>query len=401
MERTILHCDLDNFFASVSLLFNPDLKGKPVAVAGSIEERHGIILAKNTLAKKMGVKTAEPIWKAKQKCPNLHILPPLYEEYNRFSILAREIYLRYTDMVEPFGMDECWLDVTGSRLLFGDGRTIAEKIREDVRKELGITLSVGVSFNKIFAKLGSDMNKPDGITEITKENFKEKVYPLCSGALLYVGPKTAEKLYSRGVFTVGSITECSDLMIEKMLGKNGLLIKKAALGEDDSAVNYWEKNVKPKSIGRSMTYSKDFTDKEAVRREFLSYAEEICEKMRSLDLYATGVQISVRDTLLKTREYTSPIENGTNTSLTLAKAAFDLFCQNPTLPCRSVGLRAIRLKEGSCALQTDIFSFCDREEKERKIEEEMTFLCSKYGKEALMRASLLRNKRGQNFCSLP
>ena len=175
-ERIILHCDLNNFFASCSLLFNPTLKGMPVAVCGDSENRHGIVLAKNELAKQFGVKTAEPIFKAKQKCNSLVILPPIYDKYEEFSKKAQEIYSRYTDMIEPFGIDECWLDVTGSTLLFGSGEKIAHSIKETVKKELGLTLSVGVSFNKVFAKLGSDMKKPDAVTVISKENFKQKIW---------------------------------------------------------------------------------------------------------------------------------------------------------------------------------------------------------------------------------
>ena len=205
-ERIILHCDLNNFFASVSLLFNPTLKGLPVAVCGDKENRHGIVLAKNELAKSFGVKTAEAIFEAKAKCPELVTLPPIYEKYEEYSKKAHKIYERYTDMIEPFGIDECWLDVTGSTVLFGDGKAIADKIRADIKKELGITASVGVSFNKVFAKLGSDMKKPDGTTVIDKENFKSIVWPLPISDLLFVGKKTCEKLKMCGIHTIGDIT---------------------------------------------------------------------------------------------------------------------------------------------------------------------------------------------------
>ena len=189
-DRIILHCDLNNFFASVSVLFNPTLKNMPVAVCGNKENRHGIVLAKNELAKSYGVKTAEAIFEAKSKCPDLIIVPPIYEKYEEYSKKVFEIYQRYTDMVEPFGIDECWLDVTGSTVLFGSGEEIANKIRKTVKKELGLTISVGVSFNKVFAKLGSDMKKPDAVTVISRENFKEKVWPLPVSDLLFVGAKT-------------------------------------------------------------------------------------------------------------------------------------------------------------------------------------------------------------------
>ena len=193
-DRIILHCDLNNFFASVSLLFNPTLKDLPVAVCGDKENRHGIILAKNELAKKCGVKTAEAIFEAKRKCPDLVLLPPIYNKYEEYSKKAFNIYKRYTDLIEPFGIDECWLDVTGSTVLFGNGEEIAVKIKEDIKRELGITASVGVSFNKVFAKLGSDMKKPDGVTVISRDNFKDKIWHLPIGDLLFVGKHTLENI---------------------------------------------------------------------------------------------------------------------------------------------------------------------------------------------------------------
>ena len=173
MERIILHSDMNNFYASVECLYNPDLRGKPVAVAGDPEARHGIVLAKNEEAKRFGVQTGDPLWMAKQKCPDIVFTPPHYDRYMQFSAAARKIYGEYTDQVEPYGLDECWLDVTGSMKLFGDGKTIADELRHRIRQELGVTVSVGVSYNKIFAKLGSDMKKPDATTVITSERFKE------------------------------------------------------------------------------------------------------------------------------------------------------------------------------------------------------------------------------------
>ena len=217
-DRIILHCDLNNLFASVSLLFNPTLKDLPVAVCGDKENRHGIILAKNELAKKCGVKTAEAIFEAKRKCPDLVLLPPIYNKYEEYSKKAFNIYKRYTELIAPFGIDECWPDVTGSTVLFGNGEEIAVKIKEDIKRELGITASVGVSFNKVFAKLGSDMKKPDGVTDISRENFKDKIWHLPIGDLLFVGKHTLEKLRGIGVKTIGDIALCDDKNLKKLLG---------------------------------------------------------------------------------------------------------------------------------------------------------------------------------------
>ena len=217
MKKTpvILHSDLNSFYASVEIMLNPDLRGKPVAVCGSTENRHGIVLAKSELAKRCGVKTAMVNWEAKQLCKDLILVPPQYEQYMKYSKLAREIYCRYTDLVEPFGMDECWLDVTDSGMLFGSGFDIAQRIRREMKEELGLTVSVGVSFNKIFAKLGSDMKKPDAVTEISIDDYKEKVWPLPVSELLYVGPATTRKLMKMNIHTIGDLANCQPELLKQ------------------------------------------------------------------------------------------------------------------------------------------------------------------------------------------
>lgn len=224
MERTILHCDMNNFYASVECMLNPKLKGHPVAVCGSTEERHGIVLAKNYEAKAYGVQTGEVVWQAKQKCKDLIVVNPHYLEYIKYSRLAREIYSRFTDLIEPFGMDECWLDVSGSTDLFGTGEKIAEKIKETIKFELGLTISVGVSFNKIFAKLGSDMKKPDAITVIKKDTFKKKIWNLPASDMLGVGRATKKKLDNYGIYTIGDLAQTSPNLLQTTLGKNGILL---------------------------------------------------------------------------------------------------------------------------------------------------------------------------------
>ena len=394
MERVILHCDLNNFFASVSLLYNQTLLLEPVAVAGKVEDRHGIILAKNEIAKKYGVKTAEPIWEAKRKCPDLYILPPIYDKYEEFSLKAREIYLRYTDMVEPFGMDECWLDVTGSQLLFGSGEEIAEKIKNDIKNELGITASVGVSFNKVFAKLGSDMKKPDGLTVISRENFKEKIYNLPVEDMLFVGKSTKESLNSKGIFTIGDLSLCDENLLKRFLGKNGVTLKKCAMGQDDTPVSTPKDDDIPKSISRSRTRSSDLADMNDVWIELVLYAEELAEKLRDYNVYAFTVTLSVRDTELKFKEYSTKVNGGTQTGITIAREALKLFIENAPLPCRSIGLRVSSLKNSEGAVQTDMFSEVENEEKEKRIEEEISNICSRFGENKLTRGVLLNKVKG-------
>ncbi len=390
-DRIILHCDLNNFFASVSLLSNPTLYDLPVAVCGSVEARHGIVLAKNEIAKKYGVKTAEAVWEAKRKCKNLVILPPNYEEYQKYSHAAREIYARYTDIIEPFGIDECWLDVTGSTLLFGSGEEIADKIRKDIKRELGITISVGVSFNKIFAKLGSDMKKPDAVTVINRQNFKEKVWPLPAGDLLFIGKRTVQKLKENGIFTVGDITLCDDNMLTRMFGKNGLLLKEYALGLDNSPVSPIDENYKPKSVGRSTTPDHDITDRREVWRIYLELAEEISDELRKTGLYANGIQVHTRDTALKVKEVSHSVEAPVNSALLIAKYGMELFDKTYhwNLPLRSVGIRAINLKGDAVAVQEDLFGASDTNDRIEKIENSIYSVRGKFGKGSV--------KRGRNI----
>ncbi len=389
MDKIILHCDLNNFFASVSLLFNPTLKDLPVAVCGDKENRHGIILAKNEIAKSYGVKTAEPIHEALRKCPELVTLPASYDKYKEYSKKAYKIYQRYTDMIEPFGIDECWLDVTGSTVLFGSGEEIAFKIKEDIKKELGITASVGVSFNKVFAKLGSDMKKPDAVTVISRENFKEKIWNLPISDLLFVGKKTREKLASCGVHTIGDITYCDDSTLIRLLGKNGIDLKNAALGNDLSPVCPVTENDKPKSIGRSVTSGKDFTTDAQVWKSFLEFSEEISEILRQKNLFACGVQVHIRTASLKVNEFSHTHTSSTNCALTIAKWGFELFKANYSFgePLRSVGLRVINLKNHQTANQLDLFGNSNDDTKLEKVEDSIYSVRQKFGNKSLKRGT--------------
>lgn len=388
-DRIILHCDLNNFFASVSLLSNPTLYDMPVAVCGSVEARHGIVLAKNEIAKKFGVKTAETVWEAKRKCKDLVTLAPDYKKYHEYSCAAQKIYQRYTDLVEPFGIDECWLDVTGSTMLFGSGEQIAERIRKEIKQELGITISVGVSFNKVFAKLGSDMKKPDAITVISRENFKQKVWHLPVSDLLFVGKSTADKLNASGIFTVGDITKCEDAMLTRLLGKNGIQLKTYALGEDNSPVTPVKEDDLPKSIGRSVTPPNDINTPEQVWKIYIGIAEEISEILHSKGIYAATIQVHTRDTNLKTKEFSRTLQNPINTSILIAKQGMQLFNEgyNWDLPLRSVGLRVMNLKGDNIAFQQSIFGSEKSEEQAEKIENSILEVRKKFGKQSLKRGT--------------
>ena len=394
-ERIILHCDLNNFFASVTLLSNPTLYNLPVAVCGSEKERHGIVLAKNELAKKFGIKTAEAVWEAKAKCPDLVILPPDYQKYHEFSVAAHKIYERYTDLIEPFGIDECWLDVTGSTMLFGSGEEIAHRIRREIKRELGITASVGVSFNKIFAKLGSDMKKPDAVTVISRENYQQKVWPLPVSDLLFVGKSTAERLAQNGIFTIGDVTKCADSMLSRLLGKSGATLKAYALGQDNSPVTPPSPDDIPKSIGRSVTPDHDITDRDEVWRIILELSEHISRELHRKRLYAGGIQIHTRDTSLKVRETSRSDSAPTNSGITIAKRGMKIFDETYewVLPLRSVGIRAINVKEDNVAVQQDLFGVSDSLEQQEKIDDSLFTLREKFGRDSIKRGTIINPEK--------
>lgn len=292
-DRVILHCDCNSFFASVETVLNPAYKNVPMAVCGSVEDRHGIVLAKNELAKKYGIQTAETVYSAKKKCPSLVIASPTYKAYSEYSKRVNEIYSRYTDMIEPFGIDESWLDVTASRKLFGSGYEIAKKISNDVKRELSITVSIGVSFNKVFAKLGSDYKKPDAITVISREDVPKIVYPLPVSDLLFVGKKTADSLYSMGIRTIGELANTDQLILNSRFGKMGEMLYKYSRGLDDSPVQRSQEE--QKSISSGMTFKYDLTNYADIKIgiEFLS--DDIGSKLRKKGMRCCTVQLTVKD----------------------------------------------------------------------------------------------------------
>lgn len=355
--RTILHCDLNSFYASVEIFLNPDLKGKAVAVCGDKEARHGIVLAKSDPAKAYGVRTAEAIWEAQKKCPVLIIVPPHYEEYVKFSRRVRSIYEEYTDLVEPFGMDECWLDVTGSERLFGNGEKIAHTIRERVKKEVGITISVGVSFNKVFAKLGSDMKKPDAVTVIPYDNFKNIIYKLPATEMLGVGPNTGNVLKKYCIETIGDLASASKTFLINKLGKTGECIWNYANGLDNSPVHSIDYKAPVKSIGRGTTCPKDLETTDEVKRVILSLSQVVSHQLRKHSLCSTAVQLSVKDKNLHTRQFQAPLDFPTQSFWDISEKAFGLFVENYDWhdKIRAITVRAINLTDNNEPEQLDFF----------------------------------------------
>ncbi len=327
-ERIILHSDLNNFFASVEIALNPALKGKPVIVCGDPKLRHGVVLAKNELAKKYGIKTAETVYSALKKCPDAQMVGAHHTEYSRYSKMVVEIYRRFTERVEECSIDECALDVTASTRLFGNGREIAEKIRLTVKEELSLTVSVGVSFNKIFAKLASELKKPDAVTEITRDNYKEIVWRLPVTQLLMVGKATAETLYKMGVRTIGDLAETEEALLCQRLGKRGRQLRIYARGEDDEEVKAEKSKEDLKSVGNSLTLPQDIFQREEIKRWFYSLSESVAARLRDADVgKANTVHIVVRNPNLEDTTCQMKIPPTTLCG-DIARAAYQLYCRH-------------------------------------------------------------------------
>lgn len=383
---------MNNFYASVECMLNPDLRDKAVVVGGSVEQRHGVVLAKNYKAKAFGIKTGEAIWQAKQKYKDIEVVPPNYEQYLKFSNLAREIYLRYTDLVEPYGMDECFLDVTGSAI-FGTGEEIAEKIRQTIKFELGLTVSIGVSYNKIFAKLGSDMKKPDAITIIKKETFKEQIWGLPANELLGVGRATNKKLEKYGVRTIGELAETQDDLLKQWLGINGIKLKQFANGLDTSLVMANDFVSPIKSIGHGITTVQDLESSSEVWCVILSLVQDIGTKLRRHNKKAGGVAIGVRNNRLITKEWQCKLSMPTKSSTHLAKIAFELFDKNYNWQynIRSLTVRAINLVEENAPVQVDLFTDTKLLEKREKLDIAIETIRYRFGKDAIKNGVLCQD----------
>lgn len=395
MPRTILHSDLNGFYASVECLHRPELRGRPLAVGGDIEQRHGIILAKNEEAKRFRIKTGEALWQARGKCPELVIVPPNFPLYLRFSRLAREIYMEYTNQVEAFGIDECWLDVSGSVGLFGNGKAIAEEIRRRIRDELGVTASIGVGDNKIYAKLGSDYKKPDATTVV---DFALAA-PLPVGDLLYVGSATRKKLWTRGVKTIGELAATDPKLLRDWFGKVGDVLWTFANGRDRTPVAQFDELSIVKSIGNSTTTPRDLTDDTDVWLVLLVLAESVASRMRDHGFEGRTVSISVRDNRLVSFTRQHRLERPTCLAMDIARAAMELFRQSYrwSMPVRSVGVSMTDFTHAGEVVQLDMFESIGRRDNREALERAVEHLRGRFGRFAVQRAALLQDRALTQF----
>lgn len=409
MNRTILHSDCNCFYASVEFLHHPELRGKPVAVGGDPEARHGIVLTADYTAKRYGVKTGMALWQAKQVCPDITFLPPRMDLYLRFSRMAQEIYADYTDKREPYGIDESWLDVTDSATLKGDGFHIAQEISSRMKKELGITVSVGVSFNKIFAKLGSDYKKPDAITTMYEDEFQRKAWCLPVSDLLYVGNATNKKLYSMGIRTIGDLAKSDETLLVRKLGKMGSILWAFANGYDESPVKLENTSAPVKSVGNSTTTPRDMETDEDVKIVLYILAESVAARLRENGFRCRTVEISVRDKELFHFSKQVKLQNASNITKEIAEAGYRLYKDNYRLPAddkelkssrpeffqkplRSIGIRGTDLVTDYFWEQLDMFMDPQAREKQTKMDETVDIIRKRFGFYSVQRGLMYRDR---------
>ncbi len=396
-DRVILHCDMNGFFASIELLDYPELRDKPMAVCGNPRSRHGIILAKNEIAKAHGIVTAETLWQARKKCPDLVTVPPHHEKYRHYSGLINGLYQEFTDQVEPFSIDESWLDVTGSGRLFGTGVEIADAIRTKVRETYNLTLSVGVSFNKIFAKMGSEYKKPDATTEITRDNFKDMLWPMDIGELFFVGDVTAQKLRTCGIKTIGELAVSDRFMVMELLGKHGGEIHDYANGLDITPVLRFDQLERMKSVGHGTTFSRNISGMKEIRTAVTGLSDEVASRMRKNKVKAFGVKVDIKDPGLKTISRQIQLDNPTNLTDKIAEAAMEIIGKSwqSRNPIRMLTVTGINLCDENQAEQLSLFAAENvRTDVSEKAERAVDDIRDKFGNDAIKFASTIKNDMG-------
>ena len=396
-ERVILHSDLNNFFASVETVLNPALKGKPLIVCGDPKERRGIVLAKNEEAKKCGIKTAETVASAVKKCPQVVKVAPHHHEYKKYSLLVRAIYERFTDVVEELSIDECSLDMTASTRLFGSGEEIAEKIRQTVKEELGLTVSIGVSFNKTTAKLASEFKKPDAVSVVRREDYEAIVYPLPVSDMLYVGKSTAETLGRYGLRTIGDVAKADESTMIKLLGKRGRQLWLCARGEENEPVRRADEKEEIKSIGNSMTLPRDVCSREEIERWLYALSESVAARLRDADVgKANTVHIVVKNPRLEEITCQKKVSPTTHCP-DIARAAYDLFCAHYPLgaPVRMIGVTVSGFDHH--IEQMSMLDLVDGEkqgyEKRERAEKAVENIRGKYGYASLQRGIVMTDEQ--------
>lgn len=366
-----------------------------MAVCGNEKDRHGIVLAKSMEAKKMGIKTGDKISEAKIKCRNLIVVNPDFDLYLKLSRKVREIYKEYTDMIEPFGIDEAWLDVTGSVRLFGNGEDIANELRKRVKAETGMTISVGVSFCKSFAKLGSDMKKPDAVTVIAKENFQNKVWSLPVGDLLFVGRNTVKTLNKYGIFTIGEFAKSSPDFAKKILGKNGYSLWIVSNGLETSPVAHFGEKSPIKSIGRGITCVDSLKTNEEVIRVIGELSSLVSEKLVLERLEANSANLIIKTDDLEIASYTEHFIFPTDNEREIKEKTIKIFLDNFqwVKNIRSITVRTFNLSSASSPQQIEIDYNMLKREKLDRVEKASIKIKDKQGKNTVFLCGRLQGTK--------
>ena len=392
MQRLILHSDLNCFYAAVECLYDRSLKGKPVAVCGDPNKRHGIVLAKSYEAKAFGIHTGETVWQAKQKCPELILVPVHFERYKKYSKLVRDIYYEYTNFVEPYGLDEAYLNISKPDGDFNYALETARKINREIKEKLGLTVSIGVSFTKSFAKLGSDYKKPDGITVITPDNFKDIVWPLDVDILMYVGNATRNKLEKLGITTIGMLANADERGIAENFGRNGLKARNRALGRDFEPVQDYVYKRKIKSVGNSVTLPYDIYEESDVDITLMVLAESVAHRLRENGARCNTIQIEIKEDVYYKASAQKKLRYATNVSDDIFRTAKKLFESRHTYgrPVRSIGIKVCELDFGE-TVQLSLDPEFKRSETQLKIDNMVEAVRNKYGYESIKRGIMLLN----------
>lgn len=402
MDRIIFHCDMNGYFASVEELHSPHLREVPMAVCGNPESRRGIITAKNEKAKKFGIQTAETVYSALRKCPDLVLRPPRHGEYEKYCDLANGIYLQYTDLVEPASIDESYLDVTGSLYLFGgDAKKLADEIRERIHTELGLTISVGVSFNKFFAKMGSEMKKPNATTVISRENYKTKLWSLPIGNMFMVGKAAEATLYSMNIRTIGALAQGEPSFLEKKLGKHGEYLYRCANGMDDAPVRAYGDVEQPKTIGNGMTFKRDLITREDIATAIKALSDTVATRLRNHQMKCMSVQVTIKAPNLVVITRQKPLDAPTHLAADLSKVCIELIEKNWRIgsPIRLLTVTAQKLVHKDAAVEQLTLFQTETDEsrrKKEKLELAVDQVRRRFGRASLTTAAIVKNDLGIN-----
>lgn len=391
-DRIILHVDANNFYASCECARSPSLAGKPLVVCGDPKKRKGIVLAKSYEAKRYGIATGDTVYEATRKCPSLLTVEPDFALYSSYSKQLFAIYTQYTDRVESFGMDECWLDVTGSSRLFGDGKQIADAIRQRVKDELHLTVSVGVSFSKVFAKLGSDLKKPDATTVIDRNNYRTVAWPLAAGEMIMVGRQTAKALLSMGIVSIGDLANTPEAVLQRKLGVNGVKLGRAARGIDEGEVMHYYDHVIPESISNGTTTGVDITKREEVLALVTTLSDMVATRLRSFHLRAMTTFVYAKSHDFAgfggTMRLDMPIGSATEIIENVMQMMDSLWKEHNYVPLRSVTLGVGRFLTDTYTVQTTLFDTVDHE-KRTDADSAVDRIRAKFGKDVIARAASL------------